>query len=68
MDPQNVGLLVNNGNALMSRERTDEALLLYDQVLAIYPEPDGALYNKGLDLSLLTLGRYNDSVAFFDKS
>jgi tetratricopeptide (TPR) repeat protein len=57
--------LVDEGRALISSGRYQEAIKWYDKALAIDPNYKNALLNKGI--ALTQLGRYNEAITHFDK-
>ena len=57
--------LTNRGAVLAKLNRPDEAVLSYDQALAIKSDHLEALYNRGNALNML--GRHAEALASFDK-
>ena len=53
------------GESLLLAGKYDEAINVFDKVLAIEPNNTGALNNKGLVLG--SLGRYDEAIVYFDK-
>ncbi len=60
--PQQTSALLNLGNALQDLNRVEEAIICFDQVLALNPEDAGAYYNRGNAYSVIG----NNEVALQD--
>jgi tetratricopeptide (TPR) repeat protein len=56
--------LLGKGESLYAQGNTTEAILFYNQVLAIDLNNTGAIYDKGLALDIL--GKHEDAIAHYD--
>jgi tetratricopeptide (TPR) repeat protein len=57
--------LAEQGKSLMDGKKYTEAINIFDQLLAIYPNDGNSCYNKGL--CLIRLKKYGEAIPYFDK-